>query len=1311
MKAQIRPNRLDISDRFPLASFTIRTDGQPRQAEIVVATSPELFTNKEGRTRSTFYSTREQGVLALPRAEAVYTLPPEVLARFTDADKLWFGLATAAAGTGDTGWSVDVMPTGSSPYISLSGLTDSSLRRVRMFPRRTAQSGYANGGGEVRQTWAGDAAQPGMSETGQQAPATNGQNGQSNGSQAPGATNGDGATNGASNNGDDVTYDDGFGPLPSNGDVGNGDAPQAQNGNGNGNGNSDGAAAESQGAQETMSDAERDRLDDQGIDGPLPDAPAEAQAIAMGDRPRALTAVEYPGAQLMASPAYSPGRRDQSIDRIVIHITDAPQSRWVGSWFTREAANSSSHYMVDQNGAIRQFVREQDTAWHAGNRTANRRSIGIEHVAVKRGGATYGNTTYPHTPPSDAEYRASAQLVAHLCRKYSLSPNRTTIIGHNEANPNTGHSSCPTGAWDWDAYMVLVAEEVARIGGVVGGVGAQALGISQTINWDMVQVVPQPTNKSCWATAGAMLFGWKMHQSVTPATIADFAGKTTEDYLNAGRFQEFADSVGLDYDYGQSYMPEGFFQRLERVGPLLVLKNNPPILHCVIVTGMYKDGDQWMVRVTDPWDRAVGTPGSPGTYASSHTTGSRYIQKYEDFVAEYEGAAGVADLQVLHAGGHYNHTPNYGPATPEGYAMGAGSRAMGDEIPLDPGAGGMSIGTSALKPGDLIVTTTASPVSGVIRAATQQPVSHVMMFVGQGGQVVEARGDGVRLKPLAEALQGATLAVAYRSPSVDEMKGLEISSRAGAYLDSGFDFVGIAKAGFFRLAVAECRRRGLPDTVCRSMVAWNMDGSASEDRFFCSALVLRAYDDAGVRLTVTAPNWASPGDIPEYTLRDGLLEYVGHLIAPPIAAPSSTQSYSGAMGAGQSQTLNWDDVQMVAQPTGLSCWATSAAMVNGWRDRMSVTPQSIADIAQRNINQPISGQDFDDFATEVGLTYAPAQSLPPEEWFRRLEEKGPLFVAEIPSSFGHVVVVTGMYNDGGNWYVRITDPLDRVVGTPGSAGGYSSPPTHSTGSRYILTFDQFMQDYERAAPHATVQVLHANGTHGHTPNRGASTPQGYAMAGAEEAMDKPQVPAGAADGADPAAPPVPTPAPSLNGGATEEHPFGPGITVTRQVLDKGKRRYELAQLRGFVNPQTGMQVESDALRAEPALLDDWPYIDGPSGRTQAGVAIDWAHKGGAVGEIGITPLDGTSPNGWDVLVRADLLQGNEAPGKAQVKVRVTTTFRKQGEADQVAVSEVTLDGDGRSNVQHGVGETGESDTAPAAPATPTPTPAPQPVEA
>jgi len=36
----------------------------------------------------------------------------------------------------------------------------------------------------------------------------------------------------------------------------------------------------------------------------------------------------------------------------------------------------------------------------------------------------------------------------------------------------------------------------------------------------------------------------------------------------------------------------------------------------------------------------------------------------------------------------------------------------------------------------------------------------------------------------------------------------------------------------------------------------------------------------------------------------------------------------------ESFTLNWDDVQLVPQPTNFSCWAAAASMVIGWRDQV-----------------------------------------------------------------------------------------------------------------------------------------------------------------------------------------------------------------------------------------------------------------------------------------------------------------------------------------------------------------------------------------
>src|ERR1700712_5185464 len=187
MPAQIRPNRLEVNDRFPMLGFTIRTHGEPRRAEIAVATDPALFTpgGKGKRGQSNFYSSRGVGPLSAPRGEAVFVLPPEVLARFVGSEKLYFGLATAPAG-GSGGFDIDVMPTAASPYVSLRALTGRSLRRIRAIP------GRARGPGAGELDWAGDNAQPGQQPAQRSATAST--------TVAPPPP--------------PAHYDDGFGPMP-----------------------------------------------------------------------------------------------------------------------------------------------------------------------------------------------------------------------------------------------------------------------------------------------------------------------------------------------------------------------------------------------------------------------------------------------------------------------------------------------------------------------------------------------------------------------------------------------------------------------------------------------------------------------------------------------------------------------------------------------------------------------------------------------------------------------------------------------------------------------------------------------------------------------------------------------------------------------------------------------------------------------------------------------------------------------------------------------------------------------------------------
>lgn len=1578
MNASIRPNRLDISARFPLASFTITTDGKPRLAEIVVATDPRLFSTKEGRTKSTFYSSREQGMLSLPRAEAVYTLPPEVLARFTDADKLWFGLATTPAENGDRNWHVDLLPSESSPYISLAGLTDSSLRRVRMFPRRTARSNYGNSV-DVRLEWAGDAAQPGMDEAGQQAPqAANGQ-APGNGADTATAPNGVAATppNGAPA---DVPYDDGFGPMPSTDETANGNGNGAVNGTGNGaaNGNGNGeVAAEGQAYGYSVSDAEADRLDDQGIDGPVVDEAPPSQAHAMEGRPRALRQAEYDGVtKIMPSPNYSNGRRGQTIDRVVIHITDAGQTPYIGTWFTREAARASSHYMVDQNGDIIQFVREQDTAWHAGNRTANRRSIGIEHVAVKRGGATYGSTTYPHTPPSDAEYRASAALVAHLCRKYNLTPDRTTIVGHNEINANTSHSSCPTGAWDWDTYMPLVAEAYAALGRV-GGIGSgqayanghygqpPALMMGggfdgrRALNWIREKIeqavdvagsdVSPPSVLTLTASQSETFTdAWRIAFILNPGmAILPSLATETGVTLSIGPVLEtpfFGGGIGVVFDPNGQV---GLFSQgdidLDLSGIAEFARSLKAVLHGSVKLGYNSGGiagfksvrksaevtvgeeivvgaELWLngqgrgiggaasigvgfalqfaaqqssafgarepasVTLSGGWTAqrvvaAIERAMRDGVRAAASDVNPPSVYRLSDemstaFIVAWKAAYSLtmpAFSQLPNLAETSGKTVSVGPIletplfgagvgvlfTPDGKV---GLFGRGD-LDLDVSGvaefisslravltAGMKIGinnggisgfeqirkAASVSGGGEIVVGAEVWLNGsdqIIGGAVKAGVGFAVQFSAERGQALEppepvmAQELGTRsraqraIDAIERAILEATRAVAsdvnpprvhilgswlsraFRTafeaasrialpaysglPDLAKATGktisvgptlntplfgagvgviFEPSGRVGIFGrgDLELDFSGIASfitslKAILAASVKVGINDGGIDGFKRIRKAASLSGGAeivvgAEVWLDASENVIGGAVKVGIgfamQFAADARSHAMTADseqLVEHAKKIGgpfhvrineamnrgypkanIASLLDTLDPQAASVPATGQAYSGSLGI--SQTINWDEVDLVPQPTDQSCWATAGAILYGWMNKQSVSPETIADFAGKTVGDYLTSNKLQKFADDVGLSYDYGQSYTPEGFFQRLEEVGPLFVMKVPQGVTsnpdilHCVVVTGMYNYGGQWMVRVTDPWDRDAGTPGAPGGYA--PTHSTGSRYILKYEDFVGEYESAAGVSDLQVLHANGHHGHVPNRGPNKPEVYAQStNGEKPMDvKPEMQPANGSPANGAAPP-----PLLNGEPVAEHGFGPQVTITRQQLDKGERHYDLAQMRGFAMPQTGAMVEADAMRAEPVLLNEWPYIDGPNGRTQAGIAIDWAHKGGAVGQVGITPLDGQSPDGWHVSVRADLAKGPDMPGKAQVLVRVTTTFSKQGEQDQVAASEVTLAGDGRANVQHDVGgsaspqaptlEPGAPQPAPAQPAQPAPDqpvpsqPAPEPVSA
>jgi hypothetical protein len=153
----------------------------------------------------------------------------------------------------------------------------------------------------------------------------------------------------------------------------------------------------------------------------------------------------------------------QTINTIVIHDTEGGYAGSLAS-FQDPKAYASAHYLIRaSDGLVTQMVPTKDTAWHAGNKSVNMHSIGVEHegFAIKAGSW--------YTEP---QYASSAQLVRYLTALYNIPRDREHIIGHDDVpGPLDAYVSGmhwdPGPYWDWNHYMsLLLAPDGA------GGAGA-----------------------------------------------------------------------------------------------------------------------------------------------------------------------------------------------------------------------------------------------------------------------------------------------------------------------------------------------------------------------------------------------------------------------------------------------------------------------------------------------------------------------------------------------------------------------------------------------------------------------------------------------------------------------------------------------------------------------------------------------------------------------------------------------------------------------------------------------------------------------
>ncbi|GAA3816528.1 N-acetylmuramoyl-L-alanine amidase [Streptomyces chiangmaiensis] len=165
------------------------------------------------------------------------------------------------------------------------------------------------------------------------------------------------------------------------------------------------------------------------------------------EKDRVEGAVDFRGARWVAASPANLRRADRpadyGIDRVVIHVTQGGYRSAVRA-FQNPGHGAAAHYIVRGDGSVTQMIRELDVAFHAGNRSYNERSVGIEHAGFIERASSF----------TDAMYEASARLTAAICGRYGIPVDREHIIGHVEV-PGTDHTD-PGPHWDWGRYMGLV---------------------------------------------------------------------------------------------------------------------------------------------------------------------------------------------------------------------------------------------------------------------------------------------------------------------------------------------------------------------------------------------------------------------------------------------------------------------------------------------------------------------------------------------------------------------------------------------------------------------------------------------------------------------------------------------------------------------------------------------------------------------------------------------------------------------------------------------------------------------------------------
>ena len=105
------------------------------------------------------------------------------------------------------------------------------------------------------------------------------------------------------------------------------------------------------------------------------------------------------------------------------------------------------------------------------------------------------------------------------------------------------------------------------------------------------------------------------------------------------------------------------------------------------------------------------------------------------------------------------------------------------------------------------------------------------------------------------------------------------------------------------------------------------------------------------------------------------------------------------------------NVNLVPQPTRVSCWAAALTMVVSYRDSASYSPATIASQAGMNLNAGYGWPRIRRAVSTWGLSQTAPMSAYPSYWADLLRTYGPLWIVKVGAPY-HAVVLGGMHGTG-----------------------------------------------------------------------------------------------------------------------------------------------------------------------------------------------------------------------------------------------------------------------------------------------------------